>query len=48
MNLTSVLLVVFIVLKLIGILAWSWWVLSPIWITFLVVFVIHLIAQYQK
>lgn len=33
MQLWAVLLVVFIVLKLIGIIAWSWvWVLSPLWI----------------
>lgn len=33
MGLGSVLLVVFVVLKLCGVIAWSWWwVLSPLWI----------------
>lgn len=31
---TSLLTIVFIVLKLCGIIAWSWWwVLSPLWIS---------------
>jgi len=35
MSLAGVLLIVFIVLKLIGVIAWSWlWVLSPLWIGF--------------
>ena len=30
---TSLLLVVFVVLKLIGVIEWSWvWVLSPLWV----------------
>ena len=34
---TGLLTIVFIVLKLIGIISWSWWwVLSPIWISILV------------
>lgn len=33
---TGVLTIVFIVLKLIGIIEWSWvWVLSPLWIGFI-------------
>ena len=36
MSLTGVLTVVFIVLKLTGNIDWSWvWVLSPIWILFI-------------
>lgn len=36
LGLADVLLVVFIVLKLTGVIAWSWfWVLSPLWITVL-------------
>jgi hypothetical protein len=32
----TVLLVVFVVLKLVGVITWSWWwVLSPIWISVL-------------
>lgn len=34
----DVLLVVFIVLKLLGVINWSWvWVLSPIWISLILV-----------
>ena len=44
MEITSVLTIVFIVLKLIGVITWSWiWVLSPLWIGFalwLIVFII--------
>lgn len=35
----GLLTIVFITLKLMGYIAWSWWwVLSPLWISFLVVF----------
>ena len=31
---TSVLTIVFVVLKLLGVISWSWWwVLSPLWIS---------------
>ena len=44
MGLTSVLLVVFIVLKLCGVIDWSWWwVLSPLWISTGLVILILLI-----
>ena len=34
---TGALTIAFIVLKLVGIIDWSWWwVLSPIWISFLI------------
>ena len=34
----SVLAIIFIVLKLVGTIAWSWWwVLSPIWIPFVII-----------
>lgn len=37
LSLGSVLLVVFIVLKLVGVIDWPWiWVLSPLWIGVLV------------
>lgn len=33
LSFTEVLLIIFIVLKLVGSIAWSWWwVLSPLWI----------------
>lgn len=37
MSLSAVLFVVFLVLKLTGVIAWSWlWVTAPLWIGFLV------------
>ena len=34
LGITGVLTIVFVVLKLVGVIAWSWWwVLSPLWIT---------------
>ena len=34
MSLAGVLTVIFVVLKLIGVISWSWWwVLSPLWIS---------------
>ena len=41
----GLLTIVFITLKLTGVLTWSWWwVLSPIWITFLISLAIFLVA----
>ena len=38
---SGLLTIVFIVLKLTGVIAWSWlWVLSPIWISILLVLVL--------
>jgi hypothetical protein len=38
LGLADVLLVVFIVLKLLGVIDWSWWwVLSPLWISLIIV-----------
>lgn len=45
LSLPSVLLVVFIVLKLCHVIDWSWiWVLSPFWITLAVVLPVMIIA----
>jgi hypothetical protein len=34
-GIAGVLTIVFVVLKLVGVIAWSWWwVLSPLWISF--------------
>lgn len=42
---SSLLLVAFIVLKIIGVITWSWWwVLSPIWIPIMGVIVIGIIV----
>ena len=43
MGFTSVLTVIFIVLKLCKVITWSWWwVLSPIWISWGLVFILFL------
>jgi len=45
MGLCSVLLVVFIVLKLVGVIAWSWWlVLTPLWVGIALWIIIIIIA----
>ena len=49
----SLLTILFIGLKLTGYIDWSWlWVLSPIWGTFLIAFIVffvfYLIAAYQQ
>ena len=42
---TGLLTIAFIILKLCGVINWSWiWVLSPIWIAFVLTFVIVFIA----
>lgn len=44
---TGLLTLIFITLKLTGYITWSWvWVLSPIWITFLIVFVLYISIVY--
>lgn len=46
LSLSSVLLVVFIVLKLCKVITWSWvWVLSPLWISLILWGVILLIIK---
>ena len=42
----GVLAIVFIVLKLIGKITWSWvWVLSPIWIPFVIAIIVIIIVS---
>lgn len=42
---TGVLAIVFITLKLLGKITWSWfWVLSPIWISFVIALIVFVIA----
>lgn len=46
---TGLLTIVFIVLKLIGKIDWSWWwVLSPIWIVTILAFGIALLATWAE
>ena len=41
----GVLTIVFIVLKLIGVIDWPWiWVLSPIWISFIIAIIVFIIV----
>lgn len=45
LGILDVLLIVFIVLKLIGVINWGWlWVLSPLWISVLIMMVMIIIA----
>jgi Flp pilus assembly protein TadB len=46
----GLLTIVFIVLKLVGVIAWSWlWVLSPLWVPLVAVIVIMLmIAMFSE
>ena len=45
LGLFSVLTVVFIVLKLVGVITWSWiWVLSPLWIGFVLILAVAFVA----
>jgi hypothetical protein len=46
---TGLLTIVFIVLKLTGVISWSWWwVLSPVWITALLVVAVLLVVVFFK
>ena len=45
----GVLVIVFIVLKLVGVIAWSWWwVLAPLWATIPVIIVIAFVLALIK
>lgn len=45
----SALSLLFIGLKLTGYIDWSWlWVLSPLWITFVLIFVVELCKELMK
>lgn len=48
-SISTILLVVFIVLKLCKVIDWSWWwVLSPLWIPFaIVIFIFIIIGLFQ-
>lgn len=39
--------IVFLILKLVGVITWSWWwVFSPLWLPLVVLFVVGLIAEW--
>jgi hypothetical protein len=49
MNIFSVTFVVFLILKLVGVIDWSWWwIASPIWIAFLIGIFIGFIKEITK
>ena len=46
LGLGDVLAVVFIVLKLIGVIDWSWWwVLAPVWIPVIIVVIAYIVIS---
>ena len=48
-GLPVLLLVLFVGLKLTGYIAWSWvWVTAPLWISFIIIFIVLLIAEMKK
>ena len=55
LGLASVLTIIFIVLKLVGVIAWSWWwVLSPalisigLWLIIIVIYAVYLARENKK
>lgn len=45
---TDILTIVFITLKLCGVITWSWlWVLSPVWITWVVLLIIMIVIIWR-
>lgn len=45
MGLGTLLTIIFVVLKLVGVISWGWiWVLAPLWISFALVIVIFIIV----
>ena len=45
----GVLTIVFIVLKLCGVISWSWiWVLSPLWITAIIIIVVTVLVVIKE
>lgn len=44
LGLADILTIIFVVLKLIGVIEWSWiWVLSPIWISVILIAVLSVV-----
>lgn len=42
LGISDVLIILFVVLKLLGVITWSWlWVLSPIWIALIIIIVLY-------
>lgn len=48
-GLGTLLAIIFMVLKLVGVIAWPWlWVLSPLWISFLIGLTLGLLEGYAE
>lgn len=49
LGLPTLLLVVFITLKLINVIDWSWWwVLSPLWIEFIIGMIMYIVIELRR
>lgn len=49
LNFLEVLLLIFIVLKLTGVISWSWlWVLSPLWVSIGIAIVIIIVLRRKE
>ena len=49
LSISGVLALIFIVLKCVGVIDWQWrWVLSPIWIPWLILIVIRLLRKLNE
>ena len=45
LGVADILLIIFIVLKLCGLISWSWvWVLSPLWISIILIIIVALLS----
>ena len=45
LGVADILLIIFIVLKLCGLISWSWvWVLSPLWISIILGIILYLLS----
>ena len=45
-NLVEVIAVIFIILKILNVITWSWWwVLSPVWISFIIFIIVFFILK---
>ena len=46
LGIADILLIIFIVLKLCGLISWSWvWVLSPLWISIILIIIVAIIVM---
>ena len=49
MNFFGLLTIVFITLKLLGVIEWNWvWVIAPVWIPFILFLIVLLVAHFLE